>query len=195
MDDMETLRKQLNAECDYHMADETMDKFLDLMTEVYFKNNEAIVPYGKFDNNIYIVKSGIVRYAYFDGLKEKTFGFALPGTMMISYHSYYHREPSFFQIESCNESVVVKITRTNFDNLMKESNDFAQWMLRLSSAQLWQFEMKLAVVNGTAKERFKALIKNRPEILENVSAKIVASYIGITPQYLSKLKSEFMPDS
>jgi CRP-like cAMP-binding protein len=191
---METLRKQLNLECDYRMADETMDRFLGLMTEVQFKNNEPVVPYGKLDNNIYIVKSGITRFVYFDGLKEMTFGFSLPGTVVISYHSYYLREPSFFQVESCGKSTLMKISRTDFDNLIKESTDFAQWMLRLSSAQICQFEMKLAVINGSAKERFKALLNKRPAIIENVSSKVIASYIGVTPTYLSKLKRQFMPN-
>ncbi len=51
---METLRKLLNAECDYRMADETMDTFLGLMTEVPLKNKEPIIPYGRLDNSIYV---------------------------------------------------------------------------------------------------------------------------------------------
>lgn len=39
------------------------------------------------------------------------------------------------------------------------------------------------------RERFDAMIRNRPEIMENVPLRIIASYLGITPQYLSKLKN------
>jgi hypothetical protein len=48
----------------------------------------------------------------------------------------------------------------------------------------------MAVLNGTATERFEALLKNRPEILKNVSSKVIASYIGVTPTSLSRLKRE-----
>ena len=185
------LRKLLHAECTYRMREETMDELLALLTEMELKKNEVVVPYGKFDQSIYIVKSGILRYVYFDGLKEVTFGFALPGTLMISYYSFYKRETSFFQIEACSPSVVMKLSKADFDTLTEQSNDFAKWMLRLSAAQLWHYEKKLTVVNGSAKERFESLLKLRPEIIENVSLKTIASYIGITPPSLSRLKREF----
>lgn len=189
--DLSELKALLHEECTFRMSDGTMDRFVGLMFETEVRNREALIPYGKFDNNIYVVKEGIFRYAYFDGLKEVTFGFALPGTLMISYYSFYRREPSFFQIEACGNSVAMKITKADFDRLTDESNDFAKWMLRLQSAQLWHYEKKLAVVNGEAKERFISLLQKRPEVIENVPMKIIASYIGITPPSLSRLKREF----
>ncbi len=44
---------------------------------------------------------------------------------------------------------------------------------------------------GDAKERFLSLVQNRPEIMENVPMKYIASYIGVTPQYLCKMKRQF----
>jgi CRP-like cAMP-binding protein len=128
---MEHLKKLLHGECNYRMKDETMDAFIGLMSEMELKNNEPLIPYGKFDDNIYILKEGILRYAYFQGLKEMTFGFAIPGTVTIQYHSFYNREPSFFQIESCGKSTVMKVTRADFDRLAKSSDDFTNWMFRL----------------------------------------------------------------
>lgn len=186
---MEVLKKLLEVECSYRMQDETMEMFLEAMSErIELKDGEPLIPCGKMDDNVYVLAGGIMRFVYFDGLKETTFGFSSPGTVIISYYPFYRREPSFFQIEACCDSVVMKVTNARFIELIRQSNDFAQWILWISTAQLWLTERKLAVVNGDAKERFESLIKNRPEILEKVSAKIIASYIGITPQYLSKLK-------
>jgi CRP-like cAMP-binding protein len=190
---METLRKLLDAECSYRMKDETMDEFLGLMTEqIELKESEPLIPYGKFDNSVYIVRSGIIRCVYFDGLKEVTYGFSLPGTVIISYHPFYLREASFFQFEACCEAVVMKISRQKFVGLSERSTDFAQWVMWLSIAQLWIAEKKLAVVNGNAKERFESLIKNRQELLDNVSSKVIASYIGVTPEYLCRMKKRYM---
>jgi CRP-like cAMP-binding protein len=189
---MEELKKHLLDECTYRMRGETMDKFLGLISEeIELKRGEALIPYGKFDNNIYVLKSGIIRSVYFDGLKETTHAFAMAGTLVISYYSFYMREPSFSQMEACCDSVVLKITKDKFDELVRESHDFAQWMLSMSLSQLWFYEKKRTVLNGDAKECFESLMRNRPEILEKVQAKIIASYIGVTPQYLSKLKRNF----
>lgn len=187
---MENLKKHLNEECTYRMSDETMSEFLGNMTEISLKNHEPLIPYGKFDESVYVVKEGILRFAYFDGLKEMTFGFSIPGTVVIQYHSHYKRQPSFFQIESCGKSSVMKMSKAAFDRLLESSDDFKNWILRIQSSQLWLYELKLAVLNGTAKERFDALVRIRPEILQKVSMKVIASYIGITPSSLSRLKRE-----
>jgi CRP-like cAMP-binding protein len=175
------------------MKEETMERFLGLMTELpELKTGEPLIPYDRYDNNIYVLKSGIIRSVYFDGIQERTFAIAMAGTVMISYYSFYRREPSYFQLEACcDATVAMKISKSAFVNLIKESNDFAQWILWMSVGQLWFYEKKLAVVNGDARERFESLLRNRPEIIEKVPAKIIASYIGITPQYLSKLKRDF----
>ncbi|MDR2891113.1 MAG: Crp/Fnr family transcriptional regulator [Alistipes sp.] len=188
---MDTLKKQLNAECSYRMRDETMDMFLAAMSVVELRAGEPLIDYGALDSNIYILKNGIVRVAYFNGFKELTWAFGTPGTMMGSYYPFYKHEPSFFRFEACCDSVFMKISKPGFVELTRRSHDFAQWVMWMSVEQLWLNEKKLAIVNGDAKERFEALMKNRPEIMEKVSAKVIASYIGITPQYLSYLKRNF----
>lgn len=58
----------------------------------------------------------------------------------------------------------------------------------MAHGQLYFFEKKDHVINGDAKERFLSLAQNRPEIMEQVPLGIVASYLGITQSYLSRLK-------
>ncbi len=170
------------------MPDELLERFTDAMTEVRLKNKDALMPYGKLDNNIYVQKSGIIRMCWFDGEKEKTYGFSTPGTVIISYHSYFMRQPSFFQYESCGESVVMKISKSKVDEMEADSHEFARWLSAIHLQQLYFNEFKYAVINGAAKERFRSLINNRPEIIARVPLKIIASYLGVTPNYLSYLK-------
>ena len=191
---METLKTLIETECHYRMAPDTVEMFIGLMTEVRLKNKEPLIPYGKLDNNIYIVREGLIRYAYFDGLKEKTHAFAAPGTLIVSCHSFYMRTPSVFQYESCGESVVMRVSNAACEELMRESADFTNWMFRMSMYQLYAWERKTTVINGTARERIEALIKNRPEILERGTNKVIASYIGIEQSYFSRLKKRvFVP--
>ena len=188
---MDTLRKLLDVECCYRMKGETMDRFLELMTEEHYKRNQPIIDYNELDDSIYVVKDGIVGIAYWDGFREKTHAFALSGSVLASYYALYKRESSFFKLYACCDSVVMKITKAQFLDLVDRSHDFAKWVMWISMGQLWLYEKKLAIINGDAKERFEALIMNRPEIIEKVSSKNIASYVGVTPIYLSKLKKEF----
>jgi CRP-like cAMP-binding protein len=185
---METLKKLLSEECTYRLPDELMDEFMDSLTEVRLKPNEILIPYGRMDDNVYVVRSGIIRYCYFDGDREKTFSFWTPGNVMLQYHCYYMRQPAFFQLEACGESVVMKISKSEMEGFVARSHEFARWMLSLSLEQLYTNDMKLSLINGEAKERFLSLIQNRPEIMARVPLKVIASYLGITPQYLSQLR-------
>lgn len=170
------------------MKDETMDMFLESLSEIRLKAYKPLIDYGALDSNVYFVKSGIIRLAYFNGFREITHAFAPPGSMVTSYYPYYMGEPSFVKLEACSNSVVMKISRNRFLELTRQSHDFAQWVMSMFTAQLWAYEKKLAVVNGDARERFEALMKNRPEIMKKVPMKYIAAYLGITPQYLCKLK-------
>lgn len=185
---MDNFKKLLAQECDYTIPDDVLNLFLGMMKTVQVKAGEALIYGGAKDDSIYFVKEGIMCYRYFDGSKEKTHVFAMPGTMMVSWHSYYMNLPSFYHVEACCDSVVLKLSKNDFDALIDRYHVFAKWISRMLFCQMYFFEMKTSVIQGSAKERFISLIKNRPEIMEKVQLKIIAEYLGITQSYLSRLK-------
>lgn len=189
---MESLKKLLAGEAQYQLPDEVLDRLLGMMTEIRLKTDDPLVAYGSLNTDIYILKEGILRLIYFDGENERTYAFALAGTMVMSLHAYYMRRPAFMQVEACTESTVLKISKERFDRLMEESHEFALWVASASMQQLYFLEMKQSVINGTAKERFMGLINNRPEIMEKVRQGIIASYLGVTQSYLSRLKKQLL---
>lgn len=170
------------------MSDELFERFIGGMTEIHLKNKEVLIPHGKIDTNLYIQKDGLLRAWYMDGESEKTFGFAGPGTVTISHFSHYVNKPAVFQIDSCGETTVLKMTKKQLDELVEGSHEFAKWLLTVRLGQLYTNEFKLTAIAGTAKERYISLLRNRPEILERVSSRIIASYLGVAPPYLSYLK-------
>ena len=127
---------------------------------------------------MYIVKDGILQLLYFDGEKEVTFGFAFPGTVLLSPHSFYMGKPAVMQVESCRiASAVMKIDKPRFEKLLEESHEFARWMLNLAIGQIYTSELKVTYVSGSAEDRYKSLLKIRPDIVTSVSANRLASYL------------------
>jgi signal-transduction protein with cAMP-binding, CBS, and nucleotidyltransferase domain len=185
---MDELKQLLKNECRFEISDGLLDRFIGAMTEVRLRNKEVLIPYGRVDSNVYVLKSGIVRYVYFEGEEERTWAFAVPGTIMISFHSLYEHQPAFFQLESCGESVVGRVSKSDLYGLVADSHEFAQWFLDIQVSQLYLHELKVSIINGQTRERFRSLIENRPEIIARVPLKIIASYLGVTPNYLSNLK-------
>lgn len=60
----------------------------------------------------------------------------------------------------------------------------------MAQCQFYYYEKKESVINGNVEERYASIEQNRPEILQNVSLRIIASYLGVSPQYLSKIRNK-----
>ena len=178
----------LFEESGFEMSDELLARMLESMTEIRLKNKEVLIPYGKIDTDLYLQVDGLLRACYMDGENEKTYGFSGKGTVAMSYHSHFVNEPSVFQIESCGETTVLRMSKQNLDELTDSSLEFAKWLLTIHIGQLYMNESKLTVVTGSAKERYRFMILNRPEIPARVPVKTIASYLGVAPNYLSYLK-------
>lgn len=180
----------LKEECSFRPSDEIIGMFLASMEEIRLKPKERIIDYGRINTDVYCLKEGIIRMYHIEDSREITFGFATPGTVFLSPNSYIRR-PAFMMVENCKkESVILRMSRNKFNELITTSHEFSLWMFNIAMAQLCGCERKLNLINGTAKDRYLAVIKNRPEIIEAVPGNVIASYLGVTPQYLCNLKKE-----
>lgn len=188
--DLQPLKELLKEECHYQLREEVMDEFLSFGTLVELDRGEPIISPGEVNPHIYIVMDGIMRRWFWNSDKEVTISFALAGTLFFSNHSYYMDQESVFGFDACTPVKLLKIKREHYNGLIASNHEFCQWALSMAKCQLWYYDMKDNVFQGTARERYDALLKNRPDILQQVSLGIIASYLRITPQYLSKLRNE-----
>lgn len=192
MENMDKMKALLAEECLYQLSDEVMDEFLGQMDTIELKNKQVLIEEGTVNRDIYIVKSGIIAQTYLDGKNERVWGFSQSGTLFYSNMSYYMGEPSFYRIVACCDAEVLHLSKQKFDNMIKNSHEFAQWALSMAQCQLYFYDHKNDVINGDSDERFIGLLQNRPEILRTVSSKLLASYLGVTPQYLCRLKKKHL---
>jgi CRP-like cAMP-binding protein len=182
------LKKMLHEEAGMEMSDELFERFVGSMTEIRLKNREVLIPYGKIDTNLYVQKNGVLRACYVDDGNERTYGFSNPGTVILSYHSHWKRRAAVFQIESCDETTVLKMTKNQLDELLDSSLEFAKWLLATQIHQLFGYESKAVAVTGSAKKRYLWILENRPEYVERVPSQMIASYLGIAPEHFYRLK-------
>lgn len=184
------LKERLNCECSYIMENELLDQFLDMGTVMTLKRGQSVIEVGSVDDSLYIIMEGIMRVWYMDGDIEVTHSFGTPGCIAQSFHCYYKGLPSTENYEACCQVKLLKIDRLSFDRMVETNLSFARWNLRIAQCQMYHYEVKRRAINGTAAERYEKFIRHRPEIIRNVPLKIIASYLGITPEYLSKLRRQ-----
>lgn len=153
----------------------------------------VFVEMGEICPDIYILFDGIIRVWDYDGDKERTYGFGLPGTIYQSKHSFVNHGPSYYQVETCCPSVILRIDYDDFWRTVNSDHSFAVFMLRNAYGELYSHEFKESTINnGSARERFESLLRLRPIIIEKVPQKILASYLGITSEYFSLLKRQML---
>ncbi len=186
----ERLKRLLAEECTYQLDDDVMDEFLSRMKLVKLNKGDYVFDEGEYNPSVYILKEGILARTHLVDGTEHCISFALPATLFVATASYYMGKRSFYREQACCYSEVLYCTREDYDNLIKTSHRFAQWVYSLAMCQVYYYEMKSALIKGAAIDRFKSLAVNRPEILRNVSNKMVAAYLGISPQYLCQLKKK-----
>ncbi|MDE6332317.1 MAG: Crp/Fnr family transcriptional regulator [Muribaculaceae bacterium] len=193
---MEKLKHLLNQECDRMLDSEEWDSLLCLATEVNLKRGQVLIEAGTVKPDIYIVKEGILRAVDFDGDQERTFCFGLPGTIFNSRFSFYRRLPSYYQIEACCRSVVLQIPRDEYIALTDRNHAFAVWALHYAwMEQFLEEERESTVHNGNAEERYRHMLKTRPMIVKGVSQRVLASYLGVTPEYLCRVKAKILKNA
>ena len=222
---MELLKRRLALEAKYQLREAIFDELLASGEEVRLSTYDPMIDAGEFNPNVYIVKEGLVRGTYLDKNIEKTAGFALPGTLLISFHSYYGNEPSYYRYEACCPTVVVRIPKKKFEELTEKYHEFALWVVSAHQNQLYYNEYKNRLLSGDAKSRLIRLATRLQGIITDaqpeasvsteihnkqvekelhgrwkdifllVPSKVIASYLGITEQYLSKIKKEMLQSS
>lgn len=186
------LRELIAKESSYTLDVSLTDRLIDMGSIMRMRSGDPITKAGDINPDFYILIDGIMRcwHVEGDGMVERTSYFGLPGTVCISYHSYLLGQPSPNTYEVCCPSTVMRVAKSDYSRLIDESPEFARWCLGNVQFQLYFFERKGRIIQGPARERYESIMKDRPEIVRRVPLKIIASYLGITPQYLSKLRRD-----
>jgi CRP-like cAMP-binding protein len=189
---MEDYEMRFSQEGSFVLPDDLVVRVLKGGTDVMLNPRDNCIGYGKVDRDVYVVVNGVLRAGYFDGNKEVTLAFTDIGTIFMSLAGYFTGKPAFIYYAACTKCLVKRIPKKYFDDVIEESPVFARWAYSVAIHQLYALERKVSLINGTVKERYIALIKNRPDIIKNVSMKVIASYLGVSPYYLCRLKKSLL---
>lgn len=189
----ELLQNLLREEGGITLSAEVIDALAQNFKKVNYRRGESIIATGEIDNSFRILFEGIARRVYKLDKKDITEGFGVPGTIIISFSSWFNGQPAFSRVEGCClNNVILQMSKGKFYSLKNRYPQLAKWYEGCLEHQLAGYEMHNAKINGSIKDRLISFIRHRPEIMKNVPLQVVASYLQITPQYLSRLRREIM---
>jgi len=166
------------------------DKFPDLFQEKEIASRTTLVNEGDVSNYMYFVKKGCLRLWFNNEGKDITFQFFFEHHAVSSFESFLERKPSLFTLESIEPATVVLISRYSFDLLLSqypELKDIFQKMLIRRMADY--ANLFLSRIKNNPQKRYEELLQDNPEILQRVAQHYIASYLGITPISLSRIRN------
>jgi CRP-like cAMP-binding protein len=169
-----------------------IDILLSAFEEKNIKKNELLISKGEICRYTYFVCKGSVR-AYFidDDGQEATRYIALENQFITTIHSFISQTPTNEFIEATEHGEILQITHSNFQHIIKETTlakDLYNKQLEIAYVtNHWRLESFLKM---SAKQRYDFLLQNNPAIIQRLSNKIVASYLGITQESLSRIKAQ-----
>jgi CRP-like cAMP-binding protein len=156
-----------------------------------FQKGERLTKKGDTENQLSFIEEGIVRFYVPDEEMELTFDFTFEKEFACAYDSFLTRTPSEYELQALTKTIVWQIS---FDALQKvyQHTEAGNYIGRFASERLFLAKSKreLSLLKYTAKERYLRLFNERTDILKNIPLKYVASYIGITPQGLSRIRRQ-----
>lgn len=181
-------KTELSQESDYPLSDELFNMIMSEAHKKEYDKGELIISAGAIVPDIFIIQDGVVMgYLNVQGV-EKILYFGLCGTLLTSMHSFSCHKPSVMNIEACSKVTVLCIPKYRFNSLMNTSIEFCRWIAGVFSRRCYFQEVKSNIMSGDSKWRYKWLKKCRPELIQNVLQKHIASYLGITEVHLSRIR-------
>lgn len=192
---MDKIVKLLKEECVFDPSDELVYEFLSHAEELEFEPYGKVIEIGSVNPDAYVIKTGVVYKSVINGGQEIIQSFGTPGSLFFSYYSYIHDLPSNIRFAACCKSTVLRIPREAIHKMLEENREFAVWMLNLQQAQLLAYDIAASIVQGDALSRYNRMLHMRPEIIKFVPLKLIASYLGITQQHLSRIRASIKKDS
>ena len=162
-----------------------LDFLSQYFTEVWFAKGEILTRVGEVENYLYYLSEGIVRFFYYNPTtdKETTVDILFPESFCLSYTSFVKQEPSLLSIEALKDVTAYKIGREHLEHLIQQ-----QEYLQIKADILEKMQREAQFLLQSPEEIYRTLLEKDPKLIQNIPLKYIASYIGITPQALSRIR-------
>lgn len=154
--------------------------------------NTVLEEEGTVPKHLYFVVSGFVRLFSLNSKGEEvTTHINCPPGFITSYTHFINETKSSEKLGCITDCELLRVTKADLDTLNQKSllfKDFSIWVFQQSLAYNEKRSQELATL--TAEERYRKLIVEHPEILQNVPIQHIASFLGMNPKSLSRIRKQ-----
>jgi len=186
---MQNLLSHINTY--YSLSAETQSALNGCFEQVSVAKGDYLLREGQVCRHLYFLESGALRGYYNLEGKEITHWFGFENDFITSFHSFITQEPAVENIQLLEGSVLLKISKENLTQLLNRYQDIERLVRIIYEKYYIRLEERF--VNAqfkSAKERYEQLLQQTPHIIERVPLGYIASYLGISQETLSRIRSK-----
>lgn len=184
---MEQIRKYFDKT--FKLTDHDWEIFSSKLTKQDFPKKHILLKSGQIESNLSFIESGIVRFYIPKEENDLTFGFSFSNSFVSGYNSFLTRGPSTYTIETLTRTTLWQLTYEDLQEIYTQTK-IGNAIGRKASEELFlrKSQRELSLLSETAEQRYLNLFTEQPELIKEIPLKYIASYIGITPQTLSRIR-------
>jgi len=168
-----------------------------IITTSRIKKKQFIIQPGFIcHSRTYIVK-GAFRVFYLDNEgKEHTVSIGVEDWFVTDFYSYINQSPALNFAEALEDSIIFQMRYEDIEPLCKEIHALSEYF-RLTTEKGFAFSRRRAISNisKSAEERYDEYVEKYPHIAQRVPQYVLASYLGVSPEFLSKIRKQKMNKS
>ena len=169
---------------------DSWDKFKNFFSEIKVTARTILLNEGEIARHIYFIKEGCLRLWFNKDGKDITFQFFFEGQGVASIDSFIGDQPSLYTLESIEPTTLVTLRKENFIKLQEIFPEVKEGFQQLFFLRWRNYaQLFLSRIKDTPQERYRDLLANHPDIIKRIPQHYIASYLGITPISLSRIRN------
>ncbi|KIO75722.1 catabolite gene activator protein [Pedobacter lusitanus] len=170
---------------------EETDHFISFLKPRKVSRKELILQQGEICKYINFVDSGILRAYYPDKTgKQSTIMFAVTDWWITDMFCFIHQQPAMLTIEAIEESIILQLSKESLDNLYIRIPKFETFFrIIFQNAYIREQLRTIQNLSLPAEERYQIFRDKYPQVIRQITQKQIASYLGITPEFLSMIRA------
>ena len=164
--------------------------FLSMLKKKKITRKSKLLTQGQLCDSIYFVDSGGLRAFYLDvSGKESTIMFAVKDWWVTDMFCFINTLAAMLTIEAIEESIVYQLKKDDLEKLYQTVPQFERFFrILMQNAYIREQLRVVQNLSMTAEERYNIFLKKYPAVAKKVKQKQIASYLGITAEFLSMIK-------
>lgn len=176
----------------YLKIDAEIEKFFHEECEtISFEKGKLLSQQNQYNRNIYFVEEGLLRMFYYENGKDITTNFYSEGKITANMDTLFKGKPSRNNIETIEKSVITTCNYHKLEELCSVSLTAANFSRYILGILMLQMSNRIIYLQQmTAKEKYQHLLEENPNIILRAPLGMVASYLGISQETLSRIRSE-----